>query len=254
MRARLLGFPIVIGAIILGACGGPKGYEKAFSAQSALVGNSQEFTAPADQTFRTVKVTLVQQGFTIEQIDAASGLIKAVRSLQDPKKADYAYLITATVDVTGQASGRSTTVTVAASQQTVLHKDSEKYFHLLGLVPIPTGRDHQTVVTKEGNIDKAGFYNDFFATVHKNLNAAALANAAPSEAIATPLPPPSVTTARAFPAESTAAPLPTPAVDTAAAPPPVADRAAVAAPPPSTPVTPSPNAVGNADTLAPLDP
>lgn len=247
MHARMLGLTIVIAAATLGGCGGPKGYEKAFSAQSALVGNSQEFKAAADQTFRTVKVTLVQQGFTIEQVDVATGLIKAVRSLQDPKKADYAYLITATVDVTAQPSGKSTTVTVAASQQTVLHKDSEKYFHLLGLVPIPTGREHQTVVTKEGNIDKAGFYNDFFTTVHKNLNAAALAAAAPSEVIVAPLPAPTVTTARAFPAESTAVPVEpaaTPVVATVAAAPPAS------APPAAT----LPKAALNPDTLAPLDP
>ena len=82
--------------------------------------------------FARQKVTLVQQGFTIAQVDVAAGLIKAIRSLQDPKRSTYSYLITASVDITGQPSGRSTTVTVAASQQTALHKDSEKYFHLLG--------------------------------------------------------------------------------------------------------------------------
>jgi hypothetical protein len=85
-------------------------------------------------------------------VDVATGLIKAVRSLQDPNRSAYAYLITASVDVTAQPSGRSTTVTVAASQQTVLHKDSEKYFHLLGLVPIPTGRVHQTVPKRATSI------------------------------------------------------------------------------------------------------
>jgi hypothetical protein len=255
MRARMLGLPIVLGALVLGGCGGPKGYEKAFSTQSALVGNSQEFKATADQTFRTVKVTLVQQGFTIEQIDVATGLIKAVRSLQDPKKSDYAYLITATVDVTGQPSGKSTTVTVAASQQTVLHKDSEKYFHLLGLVPIPSGREHQTVVTKEGNIDKAGFYNDFFATVHKNLTLAALAAAAPSEAVVAPLPAPGVTTTRTFAAESLSQPVVSSTAESAAplvAVPVVATVSAPAAslPPPA----PSPKATTDPDTLAPLDP
>jgi hypothetical protein len=186
MRAmvRLL---VVLGFAALAGCGGQKGYEKAFTEKSALSGNSQEFAAAAEQTFRTVKVTLVQQGFTIEQVDVATGLIKAVRSLQDPKKPKYAYLITTTVDVTGQPSGKSTTVTVAASQQTVLHKDSEKYFVLLGLVPIPTGRNYQTVVTKEGNIDTAGFYSDFFAAVNKNLRLAAAA-AAPAAVTISPLP------------------------------------------------------------------
>lgn len=205
MRARMLRLLVVVGVVALEGCGGHTGYEKAFSAQSALVGNSHEFGTAADQTFRTVKITLVQQGFTIEQVDVAAGLIKAVRSLQDPNRSAYAYLITASVDVTGQPSGRSTTVTVAASQQTVLHKESEKYFHLLGLVPIPTGRVHQTVVTKEGNIDKTAFYNDFFETVQKNLRSAEVAAAAaPPAARVSALPATGAEPARTFPAESNA--------------------------------------------------
>jgi hypothetical protein len=265
MRARTLRLLVVIAVGALGGCGNHTGYEKAFSAQSALVGNSHEFDAAADQTFRTVKVTLVQQGFTIEQVDVATGLIKAVRSLQDPKRSAYAYLITASVDVTGQPSGRSTTVTVAASQQTVLHKDSEKYFHLLGLVPIPTGREHQTVVTKEGNIDKAVFYNDFFESVHKNLLSAAIAAAAaPSAAAVSALPATGADPVRTFPAESNVTTVLPPAVE----------PAAIAGTAPATPVTasaaltpdtaparpaapnfaPSRKTSPDANTLAPLDP
>lgn len=47
-----------------------------------------------------------------------------------------------------------------------------KYFHLLGLVPISTGREYQTVVTKEGNIATDGFSEDFIAAVAKTLRAA----------------------------------------------------------------------------------
>ena len=231
---------VVLGVFALAGCGSQTGYEKAFSAQSALVGNSKEFDAPADQTFRTVKVTLVQQGFTVEQVDAATGLIKAVRSLQDPKRSAYAYLITTSVDVTGQPSGKSTTVTVAASQQTVLHKDSEKYFHLLGIVPIPSGRVHQTVVTKEGNNDKAAFYNDFFESVQKNLRTAAItAAAARSEANVSA---PATTGAeqpRTFPAEGNVTPVSPAAFAPLSAP-------GNAAPLPKTTLDP--------DTLTPIDP
>jgi hypothetical protein len=249
MRARMLRTLMISGAIALSACGSNTGYEKAFSSQSALVGNSQDFDASADVTFRTVKVTLVQQGFTIETADIANGLIKAIRSLQDPKKADYAYLVTATVDITGKPSGRSTTVTVAASEQTVLHKDSATYYHLLGLVPIPTGREHQTVVTKEGNIDKASFYSDFFATVHKNLSSAVLAAA--SEATVAPLPAAAVTSARPSPPDSAPAPLGPPVAE-AAAPATAATPIPAAAPPTASP--PSPKSTANPDTLAPLEP
>jgi hypothetical protein len=60
-------------------------------------------------------------------------------------------------------------VTASASQQTVLHKDSEKYYHLLGLVPIPTGKDYQTIVRKEGNITDPVFYKDLFEALAANL-------------------------------------------------------------------------------------
>jgi hypothetical protein len=146
-----------------------------------LAGNSRRFSATPDQTFKTVKITLVQQGFTIEQTDAANGLIKGVRALEDPKNKKISYLINS-IDVTGAPSGDATVVTASASQQAVLHKDSEKYFHLLGLVPIPTGKNYQTIVRKEGNITDASFYKDLFVAITNNLPkpAAVAAFAAPA--------------------------------------------------------------------------
>jgi hypothetical protein len=167
-------------ATLLAGCAAPTGYEKAFSQATALSGNSRAFSASSDQIFRTVKITLVQQGFTIEQADSTAGLLRAVRILQDPQKAKLAYLITTTVDVSGAPSGDATIVTLSASQQTVLHKDSNKYYKLLGLVPIPTGKDYQTVVRKEGNIGTVQFYTDFFDAVDKNLKQARV--------VTTPLP------------------------------------------------------------------
>lgn len=162
----------ITGALALAGCAAPTGYEKAFSQTTALAGNSRAFSASTDQIFRTVKVTLVQQGFTIEQADATAGLLRGVRILQDPQKPKLAYLITTTVDVSGAPSGDATIVTLSASQQTVLHKDSNKYYKLLGIVPIPTGKDYQTVVRKEGNISTIQFYKDFFDAVDKNLKQA----------------------------------------------------------------------------------
>jgi hypothetical protein len=158
----------VTGAGVSG-CASQTGYNSAFANSTALAGNSRRFSATSDQTFKTVKITLVQQGFTIEQTDAANGLIKGVRALEDQKNKKISYLITTTIDVTGAPSGDATVVTASASQQTVLHKDNEKYFHLLGLVPIPVGKNYQTVVRKEGNITDASFYKDLFTAVESNL-------------------------------------------------------------------------------------
>jgi hypothetical protein len=179
----------VIAAGTLSGCAAQTGYTSAFANSTALAGNSRRFSATPDQIFKTVKITLVQQGFTIEQTDAANGLIKGVRALEDQKNKKISYLITTSVDVTGAPSGDATVVTASASQQTVLHKDSEKYFHLLGLVPIPTGKDYQTIVRKEGNITDASFYRDLFAAVESNLpKAPAVATFAAPAAVTTVAP------------------------------------------------------------------
>ena len=159
----------LVAVAVVSGCAEQTGYKSAFANSTALSGNSRRLSATPDQTFKTVKITLVQQGFTIEQADAANGLIKGARALEDPKNKKISYLITTSVDVTGAPSGDATVVTASASQQTVLHKDSQKYFHLLGLVPIPTGKDYQTIVRKEGNITDAGFYQDLFAAIEGNL-------------------------------------------------------------------------------------
>lgn len=174
IRSISMGQKILVAAVFvtgagLSGCAAQTGYNSAFANSTALAGNSRRFGASPDQTFKTVKITLVQQGFTIEQTDAANGLIKGARALEDPKNKKISYLITTSVDVTGAPSGDATVVTASASQQTVLHKESEKYFHLLGLVPIPTGKNYQTIVRKEGNITDASFYKDLFAAIESNL-------------------------------------------------------------------------------------
>jgi hypothetical protein len=160
---------IAASLLSLSGCSSQTGYSKAFSEKTALSDNSHKFVATSDQTFRTVKLTLVQQGFTIEQADIANGLIKAARTFEDPKQRKFSYLVITSVDVTETPNGKEAVVTLSASQQTILHKDSEKYFHLLGLVPIPTGKEYQTIVTKEGNVIDKSFYNDFFAAIGRNI-------------------------------------------------------------------------------------
>ena len=138
MKRNILLPLLASAAAALAACSSETGYDKAFSEKAALAGNSHTCDASVDQTFRAVKLTLIQHGFSIESADLATGLIKGSRSLQDPKKKKYAYLITGSVYVTGAPVGDGAVITASANQQTVLHKESEKYYHLLGLVPIPT--------------------------------------------------------------------------------------------------------------------
>ena len=174
----------VAGVIALASgCAANNGYQKAFAAESAIKGNHQNFAAPADQTFRAVKVTLVRQGFTIENADANSGLIKAVRNFQDTEDKDVSYNIIASADVT--ADDENSMVTIAASQQTVLHREWHTWWHLLWIIPLfPTGTEYQTVVTHEGNVTDAAFYKDFFASVDSAVNASIAASRAKAAKLA----------------------------------------------------------------------
>lgn len=154
----------------LAGCAGQVGYQKAFSAQTAPVGNKHTFAQPPPQVFGTVKRTLVQQGFSIEQSDLANGLLKATRNLQDPSDKDVSYNVNVSVDVTADSAAEASIVTLAASQQTILHREWHTWWHLLWIIPLfPTGTEYQTVVTKEGNVTDQGFYQDFFTAIEKEL-------------------------------------------------------------------------------------
>jgi hypothetical protein len=108
------------------------------------------------------KQVLIQQGFTIESADSKSGIIKAVRDMQDKENSEFSYNIHASIDIS-EAAGIQSTVSLAASQQTILHRATTTWWHLLGILPIiPTGTEYQTLVVKEGNITEPGFYTDFF--------------------------------------------------------------------------------------------
>lgn len=109
----------VITAMISG-CASDNGYQQAFSAGTSSIGNQHTFKAPYDQTFSAVKMTLVRKGFLIDQADVGSGLIKAKSSYKDNSDENVSYNIIATADVTADAD--SSVVTLAASQQTVLHR------------------------------------------------------------------------------------------------------------------------------------
>ncbi|MBW4056038.1 MAG: hypothetical protein HIU83_11695 [Proteobacteria bacterium] len=159
-----LGFLYAAVAVMIfsGCAGNQQGYQKAFNSQSALTQNQCGFKQPCDAVFKIVKQTLVQQGFTIESADFKSGMVKAVRDMQDKDNPDISYNIHASVDISDVA-GSETNISLAASQQTILHRSTTTWWHLLWVLPIiPTGTEYQTLVIKEGNITEPAFYTDFF--------------------------------------------------------------------------------------------
>jgi hypothetical protein len=166
----------------LAACGGSRGLDKAITdSKTAVQGNSHSFHAPPDVTLHVVAGTLVQKGFAIEQADATMGLIKATRSLQDPNDPDTTYRLSATAYVSAAPDAQGSVVTLAASQQTVLYRKGHSWTMLpiLPIIPIPTGKKYETVVTGEGSIVGATFYTDFFAAIEQGLANAFSYGAAP---------------------------------------------------------------------------
>ena len=163
-RLLLMFLPVVIMALA-GCANNQQGYQRAFDSQHSLTQNQSSFSQPAESVFKIVKQTFVQQGFTVESADFKSGTVKAVRNMQDRDDAEISYNIHASADIS-EVTGVETNVTLAASQQTILHRSTTTWWHLLWILPIiPTGTEYQTLVVKEGNITEPGFYTDFFNTL-----------------------------------------------------------------------------------------
>jgi hypothetical protein len=159
MRSILCGFMLVF---IAGCAGNQQGYQKAFDSQHSLTQNQCSFSQPSDSLFKLVKQTFIQQGFTVESADSKSGIVKAIRNMDDKENTEISYNISVSTDISDIANS-DTNVSMAASQQTILHRSTTTWWHLLWILPIiPTGTEYQTLVIKEGNITDPGFYTDFF--------------------------------------------------------------------------------------------
>jgi hypothetical protein len=171
---------VTAAAACLVACAGSRGADTALTDTKSVVhGNSHSFQAPRDLTLRVVTGTLVQKGFAIEQTDSAMGLVKATRNLTDPKDPNTNYHVTATAYVASGPDGRTSVVDLAASQQTVLYRQGHTWtlLPLLPIIPIPTGRKFESVVTGEGSILEGNFYAEFFDAVERGLANASNFNA-----------------------------------------------------------------------------
>lgn len=153
---------VLLAVTVLTGCATNQHYNAAFSNQTALTQNQCSLRQPCDAVFKIAKQTMIQQGFTIESADIKTGVIKAVRNLQDKDNSEISYNINASMDVSENVGGE-TNVSLAASQQTILHRSTTTWWHLLWIIPlIPTGTEYQTLVIREGNITEPVFYADFF--------------------------------------------------------------------------------------------
>ncbi len=168
---RIIPLIAIVVTIMFSGCAANNGYQKAFSEQTTVPGSKQTFKASTGDTLRAVRQTLVQQGFTIDDAGSSIGVVKAERNMQDSSDKEISYNIKASAYVSKAMVKNESSVTLAASQQTVLHRKWHTWWHLLWILPVlPTGTDYQTVVTKEGNVTDPAFYKDFFTIVGKYID------------------------------------------------------------------------------------
>lgn len=159
--SNLVKVTILSGVFALVGCASNQPYNKAFDSQNALVQNQCSFSQPADNIFKVTKQIFVQRGFTIENADMKSGIMKAVRIMADKDNSEISYNIHASADIS-EITTDETQLSLAASQQTILHRSSLTWWKLLWILPLfPTGTEYQTLVIKEGNITDPVLYNDF---------------------------------------------------------------------------------------------
>jgi hypothetical protein len=159
--SKLLKFFLLSVIMTLTGCAGNQHYNKAFDSQHALVQNQCSFSQSADNIFKVTKQVFVQRGFTIENADSKSGIMKAVRNMADKEDSEISYNIHASADIS-EITPDETKLSLAASQQTILHRASLTWWKLLWILPLfPTGTEYQTLVIKEGNITDPVLYNDF---------------------------------------------------------------------------------------------
>lgn len=162
---------VMMALFMFTGCAANDGFKKGLSDSASAKGSSRTLPTTADNALRSSKLTLVSKGFAIDSIDATSGIIKSSRKLPDEKNKDMSYRISATVDVT--ASGAESIVTLAANQQTVLHRTVRTWWKLLWILPLfPVETEYRSDVLKESDIVDPVFYNDFFNALSKNLTLA----------------------------------------------------------------------------------
>ena len=141
--------------------------------KSVLSDYGQCFTARPDATLRAVSETLLQRGFTIEQSDAETGTVQAVRSVPNPKDQNLTDTVSATATVRAVPVTGHSVVTISATARTVQHQEWHEWTQV-AIIPIPKQKRYQNIVKKEVNVTDPAFFRDLFAAIDMDLRGAAV--------------------------------------------------------------------------------
>jgi hypothetical protein len=127
--------------------------------------NTRSVTLPLAEARQAVVSTFIKDGFNITQ--AHSDLVTATRTIKESKDEELSYVVSATAAIAASGDGH-TLVALSADQQTVLHRATHDWFHLLWVVPLfPYATEYQTVVRSESTVDDPKFYGSFFSELDR---------------------------------------------------------------------------------------
>lgn len=143
--------------------------------KSVLSYDGQCFTAPSERTVGAVTEALLQRGFTIDDSNAALGIVRGTRSTPDSKDKNATDVVHATASVRAVPVTGHSVVTIAASQQTVVHQTSHQWTQIV-VIPIPTATNYKNVVKNDVSITEPQFYLDLFAAIERNLRSSTAAS------------------------------------------------------------------------------
>jgi hypothetical protein len=183
------GLAALLAAAIAG-CATPDDYKHAFDESRALRQNTHAVALPFAQTRQAVVSTFIKDGFNISQ--AQPDLVTATRTIRDSKDEELSYVVSATAAIAPNDDAH-TQVSLSANQQTVLHRATHDWFHLLWVVPLfPYATEYQTVVRSESTVEDHKVYGSFFSDLDKAAVSLKAANAAavPDAPAATNVPAP----------------------------------------------------------------
>lgn len=127
----------------------------------AQAGTAQMFPVGIDRAMTATVQAIVQSGYVIDSIDHSLGLLRASRSLADPKDARYSNNFTLTAYVMADSAG-SSRVQLSANQQRVLHRKSDRVFGKPTYQP--------AVVEHDSSIRDNAFYGGLFHAIELDLS------------------------------------------------------------------------------------
>ncbi|PZP64455.1 MAG: hypothetical protein DI596_01920 [Azospira oryzae] len=159
---------VLLAAVALTACGGPRYAYKQETFETAGPFERRFFTAP-DTVYAAVRRVVLRQGYMLEREEAQGRAFVASKQFQDD---DTNTLITLSTVVSGSSANAAAWIAGQEVQfkiKKVRHTTEVKLPLFLGAVPIPTGSTQSLSKDRGETITDRDFYERIFRAVEKEI-------------------------------------------------------------------------------------